>query len=312
MVNPDIQNRFLRQSFAGTADLATVIGAFFLTIACFMILGSTLAAIPMFALVPDLMSKYDAGLNPDEMGIEPLAYFAINMIPFLTGWLGLWICARPGILNRAVETFATGMDSIRWKRMLNAAGISFLLFIPLFLISYLSNPSGIQFSFEAGPFFRFLPVVLLLVPMQAAFEEVALRGQLLQTVTRILPGIPLAGVIVSSAAFALLHGLNPEIGAYGFWTMMSYYFTFGLILALIGVIDEGLEIPIAIHVVNNIGSFLFFSYEGSAMKTPSLFHVGEINPLVEMLSTLLIVPVFYLVFLRRKNENLRELMRFST
>lgn len=312
MDNPDFRNRFLLQAFRGHKDPLGVVGAFFLTLACFLVLGTTLSAFPLFALVPDLASKTDGGWTAAELGIDPLAYFVINMIPFMAGWLGLWICSRPAILNRAVETFVTGMDSIRWQRIFRAAGVSFLMFIPLFLISYLNNPDGIRFTFEAGAFFRFLPAVLLLVPMQAAFEEVALRGQLLQTVTRVLPGIPLAGVLVSSMAFAMLHGLNPEIGAYGFWVMMSYYFTFGLILALIAVVDEGLEIPIAIHVTNNIGSFLFFSYEGSAMETPAMFHVGAINPLFEMLSTLLMVPVFYFIFLRRKKDNLRELMRFST
>ena len=60
--------------------------------------------------------------------------------------------------------------------------------------------------------------------------------------------------------------------------MMVFYISFGLILGIITIMDDGLELPLGIHAANNIFAAVFVSYEGGALQTSALFKVKEFNP----------------------------------
>jgi membrane protease YdiL (CAAX protease family) len=91
-------------------------------------------------------------------------------------------------------------------------------------------------------------VVLLTTPLQAAGEEYAFRGYLLQALgawTR----VPWVGILVTSALFALAHGgQNPAL--------FVDRFAFGLLAGWLVWRTGGLEASIAFHAVNNVVTFL--------------------------------------------------------
>jgi membrane protease YdiL (CAAX protease family) len=104
-----------------------------------------------------------------------------------------------------------------------------------------------------------LAVVVLLVPLQAAGEEYFFRGWMVQALgswTR----SPWPGIVVSSAAFGLAHGLGSGWG-------MADLMVFGVVTAGLTIRTGGLEAAIGLHVINNVSAFGFAVVTG-AMDAP--------------------------------------------
>lgn len=91
-----------------------------------------------------------------------------------------------------------------------------------------------------------LVVILLLVPVQAAAEEYAFRGWVVQAFGAYLRN-PWWGILISSGVFAAFHGYT-DFG-------IAYTFGFGVLMGWVSVRTGGLEAAIALHAVNNIGAF---------------------------------------------------------
>jgi membrane protease YdiL (CAAX protease family) len=90
-------------------------------------------------------------------------------------------------------------------------------------------------------------VVLILVPFQAAAEEYAFRGILLQTLGSWLKS-PVIPVLVPTVLFMFAH-------IYDVWGLIEV-FLLGLTAGWLTVKTGGLEAAIVIHVVNNVSVFL--------------------------------------------------------
>lgn len=109
-----------------------------------------------------------------------------------------------------------------------------------------------------------LLVILLLVPIQAAAEEYAFRGWVVQAFGAYLRN-PWWGIIVSAAVFAAFHGYT-DFG-------IAYTFGFGVLMGWVSVRTGGLEAAIALHAVNNVGAFGIAAVAGglgSALEQGSL------------------------------------------
>jgi uncharacterized protein len=108
-----------------------------------------------------------------------------------------------------------------------------------------------------------------------------------------------AAILGSSIFFGLVHGTNPEVEEYGFWTMQSYYIVAGVFLALITVLDDGLELALGVHAATNIAGATLFTYKGSVLQTDSLFITEEIKPLV-MLTGFIIASIIFILVCYKK------------
>lgn len=93
-------------------------------------------------------------------------------------------------------------------------------------------------------------LVLLLVPFQAAAEEVVFRGMLLQVLGSWMKS-PWFAIGLSSLLFATMH-------IYDIWGMLAVGLM-GLVAAWLTWKTGGLEAAIAIHIVNNIVAFGFMT-----------------------------------------------------
>ena len=91
-----------------------------------------------------------------------------------------------------------------------------------------------------------LLIVLLLVPFQAAAEELVFRGFFMQVIGSWLRS-PWLAILLPTVAFALAH-------IYDIWGMLSVG-VMGLIAAWLSWRTGGLEAAISIHVVNNLIAF---------------------------------------------------------
>ncbi len=129
-------------------------------------------------------------------------------------------------------------------------------------------------------------VSVLFIPFQAAFEEVLFRGYLMQGFAALIKNrwFP---VIMTSIFFGLMHGFNPEIKEFGFFTMMPQYITFGIIFGIITIMDDGIEAAMGAHTANNIFLCILVTNPSSALQTHALFEQLNIHPWTEFAALLL-------------------------
>ena len=101
-------------------------------------------------------------------------------------------------------------------------------------------------DFDAAAAVVSLVLILLLVPVQAATEEVVFRGLFMQVLGSWVRA-PWFAILVPSVAFAAAH-------IYDVWGLLAVGFM-GLVAAWLTWRTGGLEAAIAIHVVNNLVAF---------------------------------------------------------
>ncbi len=138
---------------------------------------------------------------------------------------------------------------LRWKYLFACVGLAVVALIATVIVSaVLPQQSSADVSGELNSFTPeirdFILVVLLLTPLQAAGEEYAFRGYLLQAFGGMVRH-PAFAVILSSLIFAFAHGFaqGPAI--------FFDRFAFGAVAATLVIITGGLEAGIAMHVLNN-------------------------------------------------------------
>jgi uncharacterized protein len=167
-------------------------------------------------------------------------------------------------------------NKIRWKRIIWAMGCfgSILLFLEL--ANWLYNPSLYQFSFNHATFFQFMTISLVLIPFQAAAEELLMRGYYLQGIAWATKR-PWLAVILTSVIFGLLHLANPEIKAFG-WPFIFEYIFMGIAAGIMTIMDDGTELAIGLHIVNNLYSAIIVSFTSSSLQTNTLFFIKDYNP----------------------------------
>ncbi|MEN3615817.1 CPBP family glutamic-type intramembrane protease [Plantactinospora sp. ZYX-F-223] len=162
-----------------------------------------------------------------------------------------WVQARPA------GTVSSVLGRLRWRwlgrcALLAVPAVLLLLagsFGLLALTGGLDDGEAVDTGWPGwAGFLGALVVLLLLVPLQAAAEEYVCRGWLLQGVGAFLrtpwPAIALQGVL-----FALAHGWGTG------WGFADLAFVGG-VLGWLTIRTGGLEAAVALHVVNNLISFV--------------------------------------------------------
>ena len=179
-------------------------------------------------------------------------------------------------------------------------GFLLWLMISLFLeaVNYNSDPENYTFRWDLSTFLPLVVISLIFLPIQTSFEELFFRGYLLQGFYWLSKNkwVP---ILITSILFGLVHGTNPEVAKYGFWTMQAYYVLAGLFLAFITVMDDGLELALGVHAATNIFGATLFTYEGSVLQTDSLFITHQIDPSM-MTFTFLIAALTFIVICKYK------------
>ena len=141
-------------------------------------------------------------------------------------------------------------------------------------------------------------VAIALIPLQTSFEEYLFRGYMLQglgiaTKSRFIP------FVVTSVLFGLMHIANPEIERLGYG-LLAFYIGTGFFLALITLMDDGLELALGFHAANNLFGALLVTANWTAFQTDSLFKdMAEPELGIGILAPLLVVyPIMTLIFAR--------------
>ena len=102
-----------------------------------------------------------------------------------------------------------------------------------------------------------------------------------------------------------MHSANPEISEYGFWVMMPQYIFMGFMLGMMSILDDGIELAMGVHAVNNLMSSVLVTFDGSALPTYALFNLKKINPAEDLLPTVILGVVLLAIFAVKYKWNLK-------
>lgn len=160
------------------------------------------------------------------------------------------------------------------------------------------------FNWDINKWLIFLPVVLLLTPLQCISEEIFTRTYLMRLVyTRTQKKISV--ILIMTIIFALLH--LPNIAFIGnnlvsYFISLVSYLAISYLLTYLTYESQGLELSIGIHIANNIISFIVINSLGSYMGfIPSIFDVKSTNLYWGCIS--LILSSLILIAIYRKLQN---------
>lgn len=172
----------------------------------------------------------------------------ILMIPSV--WFAMW-CVGIRPRGRAWSVALRLRWGLVWKTAALAVGcllVTNILSIGVQMI-FFDSPDEMAAEIpeiDLAPALWSLLIVVLLVPFQAAAEELVFRGLFMQVIGSWLRS-PWLAILLPTVAFALAH-------IYDVWGMLSVG-VMGIVAAWLTWRTGGLEAAIAIHVVNNLIAF---------------------------------------------------------
>lgn len=181
--------------------------------------------------------------NPISVALSLLSVAAWIPLIFFSLWA---VGIKPlGMLNSVAFR-------LRWNRIgkfaIAAVAVVVLAQTVSVALTYLAGEgSGALFTIEPLALVLSLLAVLLLVPFQAAAEEYAFRGILMQALGSWMK-TPIVPIVLPTVLFMLAH-------AYDIWGLLEVLLL-GVTAAWLTYKTGGLEAAIVIHVINNVSVFL--------------------------------------------------------
>lgn len=209
-------------------------------------------------------------LQATNQAMATNAGLALVLFSFLVGFIAIFLCAIY-IHHKKCLDIITSRLKIDWGRFFFSVAIWGGLSILTFAIQCLfQDYQDIVFQFEPLNFFILVAVGLALFPFQTSFEEILFRGYLMQW-SALLLKYRWAALLFTSILFGLMHAANPEVSAFGVWVALPQYILMGLILGYVTIKDNGLELALGLHFVNNFLAAVTFTSDASALQTHALF-----------------------------------------
>lgn len=229
----------------------------------------------------------------------------INLLPFAF-LLGLLFVMVKFVHQRSILSLTTARPKVDFKRILFSFLMVTFFTLTTFFIGYSMDSSDIVMQFNPSKFAVLFLISIILFPFQIGLEEYLFRGYLMQEIGVLVRNkwFPL---ILTSVLFGIAHSANPEVAEIGFWKMMIFYVGTGLLLAIMTLMDDGLELALGFHLGNNLLAALLITSDWSALQTDAIFKntaekalstVSEI-----MIPVLVIYPIMLLILSKRYGWN---------
>ena len=250
-----------------------------------VILGAFIGQVPLGIAVslaaakrglgPEALLEFQESMDFSVLGLGSNLALLLMLLSFVAALGVLFLCVLFLHGKRATDIL-TGRPRLDWRRVAFAFAFWFALSAGLEVVAYLLDPGNYTLQSELSSFIPLLLIALLVLPLQTTFEEALFRGYLMQGFGLLFRNrwLPL---LLTSAAFGLLHFANPEVGEFGFGLMMSYYIGVGLLLGICTLMDEGTELALGLHAATNIYGATVVSFAGSALQTQAIFRVKELD-----------------------------------
>jgi membrane protease YdiL (CAAX protease family) len=262
-----------------------------------VVASNTIGSVPLIISMlqnPEAMPEISA--NPNDLsplGLDPNLSLIYMLIPFIAGLAAFVLFVEP-LNQRTFKSVINGTSTFRWNRFLISGLVWTAVSALYLLISIKTEPGNFTLNNTSKTLIPLIFISVLLIPFQAAFEEVLFRGYLMQGFAVMIRNrfFPL---IITSFLFGLMHAWNPEIKEFGFWTMIPQYVLFGLIFGIMTILDDGIEAAMGAHAANNAFLCIMVTNESSALQTPALYEQHVIQPWFEFTSMLVMGIIIILI-----------------
>ena len=300
-----VQESYLDWSSKGKASPWRYLLGIGFILVTWLILGGIITAILIFMI--GISRGEDLAqitkMAQDLRILGPITYFLVLGVSFFLLMASVLIVVR-FVHARPMHSVITGAQTINWKR----CAVGFLLWMLLIaagsFIEYIFWPGTFSIRFDAGSFFPFLLIALIIIPIQTSSEELFFRGYLVQAAS-LIGRNPFFLALFSGLLFMLPHMANPEVRVNPILVLLSY-FVLGVFLTWISVKDGTIELALGIHAANNLFAGLFVTFPDSVLSTPAIFYTTHFDPFSGLISQLVVCIAFYLVIFkvfRRQAEN---------
>ena len=253
---------FFSNAFTGKNEFWRYLFTIFIVAAASQFIG----AIPLVVIISmKMMQGYSMNSsNPmdfEALGIDMNLGLFLMIFTFITGLAALILCIKY-LHKKKITSVLTGRKSFDWKRFFFAMLVWGSIMAVFTFGHSLLDPENYQLNYQPHLFWPMVAIAVLFLPFQTSFEEILFRGYLMQalgiaTRTRWVP------LVVTSVIFGTMHITNPEVKEFGVGIALPQYIFFGLIFGLLVVMDDGLELSLGVHAINNIFLSIFVTHKSS-------------------------------------------------
>ena len=285
-------SNYLEIARTGKNDWWRYVISFPAIIATWLIVGS----VPIFLLLAYVQMDGNPATEITATGFAgiPLVLeFLVTMSSFIPFLLATLLAVR-FIHVRPLQTLITAETRIRWGRILAGAGTWLVIAALIAIVESILYPGRYVLTFQPGTLVIFAIFALIMIPIQTSAEEVFFRGYLLQWIGLRLKN-KWALSFLNGLLFFLPHTANPEMAVDSLLVGLGY-FVFGFVFTLVTVQDNGMELALGVHAANNLFAALFANYTITALPSPSLFTIQELDPVYGLVSLVVGSIVFFVIY----------------
>ena len=290
---------FLQTGYKGKNDSWMYVIMFFI-----VFIGSMIGQIPItvkafFAADGDLQKFAKSGENSfADLGIDANLYLFLILLSFIVP-LALFLLTVRGMHKKKITWIVTSRKKIDWSRFFFGVLIWGMLTILFLGSDIILSPEKYVWNFKPIPFFTLCFVAIFFIPLQTSLEELLFRGYYMQGLALWIKN-KWAPLIIMSVVFGLLHGMNPEIEKLGYIALVFYIGT-GFFFGIVTLMDEGTELAMGMHAINNILAALFVTTDWTVFQTDALFvDTSEPSVGLEMFLPLCVLyPLVFFVFSKK-------------
>lgn len=267
-------NRFLEAGREGKNGVGQYIATFFMTIGGYILGQIPLTVLVLMAISNKYVSATDPALsskmmNPEALHQAPWLVLASQLFIFVVALFFLWLGVR-FVHRKRFMSIVTSHRPFRVERLFMGILLWGGLLFAFLAIGMWLQPEAVQYVFSMQSFLPVLVVALILLPIQTWYEEFFIRGWLLQGLG-LATRSPWISLVLTSVLFASLHLFNPEAKAYGILAVLPQYLLPALMFGAITLLDEGQELAMGMHFVNNLFGTLIITSANSAIQASTIW-----------------------------------------
>ncbi|MCP5368196.1 MAG: CPBP family intramembrane metalloprotease [Hyphomicrobiales bacterium] len=247
------------------------------------------------------------GVDPDslargdlDLGRQPVVDMALTLASVGTLAPAVYAVVR-WVHGRTWRTVVTARPRFRWRLFAAGFAVVAAVMAASVAVNLALGLSDIRWAFDRDRFFAFLPVCLLLTPLQVLGEEVLFRGYLLQLVGR-FTGRAAVRLLVPAAAFFAVHLGNPEVEAWGGWAVAQYALV-ALYLGWVTLRSDGLEASTGLHLGINLALSLVIGSPGDSLDGAPVLVAQTYSPVTDLASLVALCAVHYAAVVRLVGPN---------
>ena len=290
---------FLQTGFKGKNDWWMYFIMFFIIFFASFIGQLPITFVALSQVNGDLQKFAESGENSfADIGIDKNLYLFLMLLGFIVAFV-FFVIALKGIHKKKLRWVITSREKIDWKRVWFGVIVWGIIVVASMSIDLVLSPEDYTWNFKPTQFAILCVVAIVCIPIQTTLEEVLFRGYYMQGMAVWLKNkwLPL---ILMSLVFGLLHGLNPEIEKLGY-TLLIFYIASGFFFGIVTLLDEGAEIAIGMHAINNVIAALFVTANWTVFQTDALY-VDTSEPTINFemfLPILVLYPLAIFIFSKK-------------